>query len=189
MEHRVVAAALLMDLSASVAIVDGVWFHLYKYRLFARPESRTEHWTHTLRAILFVPMVWLLFARDVAGAALWAAAALVLVDFVVESWDVLIERDSRKTLGGLTPAESWIHVGSLTTHVAAVTLLLAAKPAGAWGLSAAAGAAAAWPWLARATALLLGAGGVGMAALHLWLLQPRYRDAAAAGASSRANAA
>lgn len=185
MNERILAAVLLIDVSALVGIVDGLYFHLYKYKLYAHAASRREHWTHTLRAILFAPIVLLLFALDVGGVALWAATALLLVDFAIESWDVLIEGDSRATLGGLTPLESWIHVASITTHVAAVTLVLAAKPAGAWGLSAPSLLPGAWPAIARWTALLLVAGGVGLAGLHLWLLQPRYRDRGAAAAAPR----
>lgn len=184
MDYRIVIAALLMDLSAGVAIIDGLYFHIYRYKLYARPDSLTEHWTHTLRALLFGPMVFLLFARRFGGTLLWAALLLVLVDFAVESWDVLIERDSRVTLGGLTPLEYWIHVASITTHIAAVTLVLAARSAAAWSPAAPSVMPAAWPWVARMTVLALVPGAIGMAALHLWLLQPRYRNAAAARAAS-----
>lgn len=178
MDYRIVIAALLIDLSAGVAIIDGLYFHIYKYKLYARAESFTEHWTHTLRALMFGPMVFLLFAHRFGGKLLWAALLLVLVDFAVESWDVLIERDSRAALGGLTPLESWIHAASITTHIAAVTLVLSARSAAAWSASAPSVMPGAWPWVARLTVLALVPGAIALAALHLWLLQPRYRTAA-----------
>ena len=178
MEHQLVIAALLIDLSATIAIVDGAYLHLYKYRLYARSDSRLEHATHTARAVLFGPMVYLLFARCFAGAVLWATLALVLVDFAIQSWDVLIERASRSGLGGLSSLEYWIHVATITTHVAAVTLVLAARPAEAWSLSAPAVLPVAWPVIARWSALGLVPGAAGLAVLHLWLAQARYRAAA-----------
>lgn len=178
MSHQLILAALLIDLSATVAIVDGVYLHLYRYRLYAHPASRTEHATHTARAVLYAPMIYLLFGRCFAGAALWGALAIVLVDFAIQSSDVLVERASRSALGGLSSGEYWIHVASITTHVAAVTLALAARPAGAWSLAAPSVLPVAWPAIARWSALGLLPGAVGVAVLHLWLLQPRYRTAA-----------
>lgn len=105
MNPRIMIAALLIALSATVAIVDGVYFHLIKYKLYARRESITEHLTHTLRAVLFGPMIYLLFGRCFGGLALWAALALAILDFAIQSWDVLIERTSRSSLGGLSSLE------------------------------------------------------------------------------------
>lgn len=180
MDDRIAVAALVMGLSALVATSDGLYFHLYKYRLYARPECLSEHRTHTIRAVLFGPMVYLLFARDFGGRWLWATVALLAIDFGVQSWDVLIERDSRASLGGLTSLEYWIHVLSVTSHVAAVTLVLASKPAQAWSLAAPSVGAGTWPALAPMVALLLVPSAAGVGALHLWLLQPRYRDAQSA---------
>ena len=44
------AAAVCFALHALVAMIDGAYFHLYKYKLHTRPESLLEHVTHTLRA-------------------------------------------------------------------------------------------------------------------------------------------
>jgi hypothetical protein len=177
MDHRLVIAALLIDLSATVAIVDGLYLHLYKYRLYARRGSVTEHMTHTLRAVLFAPMIYLLFGRCFGGPVLFAALAMVVVDFAIQSWDVLVEQASRRSLGGLTSFEYWIHVLAITTHVAAVTLVLAARPAAAWSLDAPAVMPGGWPAIARFSALGLVPGAVCIAVLHLWLLQPRFRAA------------
>lgn len=183
---RITIAVVLIALSATVAIADGVYFHLIKYKLYARRESIAEHLTHTLRAVLFGPMIYLLFGRCFGGLALWGALGMVLVDFAIQSWDVLIERTSRSVLGGLSSLEYWIHVVAITTHVAAVTLVLAARPASAWSTSAPTVMPGAWPAIARFATLGLVPGATGLALLHLWLLRPRYRDPAgrAAPASS-----
>lgn len=177
MNHQLIAAALLLDLSATIALVDGAYLHLYRYRLYARAASRTEHVTHTARAVVFAPMIYLLFGRCFAGAVLWATLAIVLVDFAIQSWDVLVEGASRASLGGLSSLEYWIHVATITTHVAAVTLVLAARPPGAWSLSAPAVLPVAWPAIAHWSAIALIPGAAGLAVLHLWLLLPRYRAA------------
>ena len=44
-----------------LATYDGAYLHLWKFELFNHEESRFEHKTHTIRAILFPPIVWLLF--------------------------------------------------------------------------------------------------------------------------------
>ena len=171
-------ATVLIALSATVAIADGIYFHLIRYRLYARRDSVTEHLTHTLRAVLFGPMIYLLFGRCFGGLVLWGTVAVVIADFVIQSWDVFVERTSRHSLGGLSSLEYWIHVAAITTHVAAVTLVLSARPDAAWSLSAPTIMPGAWPAIARLTALALVPGALGLAVLHLWLLQPRYRSAA-----------
>ena len=184
MDHRIVLAVVLISTSAVFATADGVYLHLYKYRLFARADSRTEHWTHSIRALMFGPIVYLLFAHPYAGVVLWATLGLVVVDFGVQSWDVLVERGSRATLGGLTPVEYWIHVAAITTHVAAVTLILVTRPDGAWSLSAGTVAPGPWPSLAHWTALAIAPGAVGLGVLHLGLMHPRFRRGPDAGAAA-----
>jgi hypothetical protein len=54
---------------AGLAALDGLYLHLWKYQLHVRPESAAEHRLHTTRAVLFVPILVLLFARDFGGPA------------------------------------------------------------------------------------------------------------------------
>ncbi|HTJ42694.1 MAG TPA: hypothetical protein VL463_11400 [Kofleriaceae bacterium] len=170
-----VAGVVLWCAFALIAMIDGAYLHLFKYRLHTRAESYVEHVTHTLRAVTFPPLVYLLVYQRSAGIALWAATALVVVDVVIEAWDVLIERRSRAGLGGLSPFEYLIHVLSITLNSAGTALLLIARPASAWRWDAAAGAPP--PDVVRWIALALIAGGVCTAIQHLWLLQPKYRAA------------
>ena len=71
-------AVLCLVLSTTIAGVDGLYFHLYRYRLYARPASRYEHKLHTINAVLFVPQVVLLFCLQVSGLWLWLSLSLRL---------------------------------------------------------------------------------------------------------------
>lgn len=102
------ASIVLIALFAALAGYDGVNLHLVRYRLWARPESRLEHRVHTLRAILFPAILVLVFTGR-TGLWLWAGIAIVLVDTVIEAFDVAIEPASRARLGGLSATEGVIH--------------------------------------------------------------------------------
>jgi len=170
-----IAGAGLLAAFAGIGMIDGAYFHIVKYKLHTRRESFVEHITHTLNAIFFPPIVYLLLYRDSAGLALWAAAALVVVDVGIESWDVLIERCSRSSLGGLTPVEYWIHMMAVTLRIGGMAVLFAARPLAAWSLSAPSVLSGEPPHAVRLVALVLIVGATITAAQHVWLLQPRYR--------------
>jgi hypothetical protein len=174
-EHLIAAATVFLVLFAAVGAYDGLYLHLWKYRLYAREETRYEHGLHTAVAFLSVPVVWLLFAGNFGGLALWAGVFFVAVSFVVEMMDVLEENDSRASLGGLSREEYAAHVVAITTRVAAVALALAAKPMAAWSLSSPLVLEAEYPaWVAFVGEQML-FGNVVVGALHLWLMRSRYR--------------
>ena len=54
-EHRMSAATVFLMIFGMVAAVDVLYLHLWKYRLYARTESRREHKLHTAQGALFVP--------------------------------------------------------------------------------------------------------------------------------------
>lgn len=175
MPQLVIAGALLFCCFSAVALVDGTYFHIWKYKLYMRPESFWEHVTHTLNAALFPPTVFLLLYRNVAGRALWLAVVVIAADMAVESWDVLIERASRASLGGLTPIEYLCHVFAVTFRVGGIAVLLASKSAAAWRWSAPSRLPDVAPAAVRWIALALIAGSALTAAQHVWLMQPRFR--------------
>lgn len=135
MNYLVTTGSVFLVLFLLVATIDGLYFHLWKYRLFARTESLYEHKLHTIRAFLFIPIVFFLFYADFGGITLWAGIAFILLDLIVEMLDVFTENDSRTSLGGLTSLEYAAHVAATTFRVAAISFILAAKPASAWSLS------------------------------------------------------
>lgn len=144
--------------------VDGLYFHLRRYRLFAFPESRREHVIHTVRAVLVLPPLALLYLADAVGPCLWAAAAAIAVDQLMLALDLRAEATSRLRFGGLSPAEYQIHVAANGLHGIALALALASRPTAAWTSSAGALGASPLPlaiqalvgvlWLASAMAVV-----------------------------------
>jgi hypothetical protein len=102
-------SAFCLVLFTAMAGVDGLYFHLYRYRLYRRPECRYEHRLHTVNAVLFVPLVAMLFCVEPRGLYLWLWLLLFLASLGVEVLDVLCERASRQELGGLLPSEYLMH--------------------------------------------------------------------------------
>jgi hypothetical protein len=163
-------SAVFLLIFAVLSLIDGVYLHLWKYGLQEREESRFEHWTHSLRSIIFIPVLALLFLVNSGGAALWLAVALLVLDLGVEAADVLSERASRRSLGGLSSGEYLLHVVITTVRVTSLALVLAAKPIGAWALTS--------PWILPENypnwvgilAFNLIPGSVAVAALHVALI-------------------
>jgi hypothetical protein len=172
----VTASTILLFLFVVLSMVDGLYIHLWRLRLHARPESYREHLWHTGRAVLFTPAVMLVFATPTAGLALWIGVALFALDEIVEMLDVLAERASRASLGGLSSAEYAVHVVLITLRAAAVALALASRPAGVWSLDAT-DVAGAYPDVIATPVQQLVPGAVAAAALHIWLAW-RHRPAA-----------
>ena len=114
-------ALVLLGIALTVGALDGLYFHLWKFRLYARPASQTEHLTHTIRAWLLAPMIWFAFVSP----NLWALIGVVAVDSLVVLTDVSIENASRSELGGMPTAEYLVHVISASFHSAAVALAIA----------------------------------------------------------------
>ena len=149
------AAVVLMSVFAMAALVDGVWFHLVAFRLFARPESRVEHLLHTVRAALFPVIIALLFLKP----NLWAAVTVIAIDFAVELADEISERGSRANIGGLSTPEYVVHAIAIAARAAGVALALAAN-------------AAMIPPIVRMVAMAMIAGGIVNAAVHVVVLVP-----------------
>ncbi|HEX7151111.1 MAG TPA: hypothetical protein VF618_06450 [Thermoanaerobaculia bacterium] len=162
-------AASLLALFGALSFLDGVYLHLWRFRLQERPESRYEHLTHTWRAVLFIPILALLFLVDAGGWLLWTGIAFLLADLVVEIADARSERDSRSWQGGLTTGEYILHLVLTGVRVAGVTLALAAKPAAAWLLDAPLRLSTAPTALSLVAELML-PGAVLVAALHVLLV-------------------
>ncbi len=174
----VTAATLLLLAFTALSFVDGVYLHLWRYRLWARAGSRYEHWLHTGRAVLFAPLVLLLFASPTAGLALGAGLAVLAVDQALEILDILEERRSRADLGGLSSGEYLVHALLVTLRAAAVALALAARPAAAWTLDAPL-VLGAYPPTIELVVRQLVPGALVVAALHVWLAARRPAPAAA----------
>ena len=173
-EQLMTAATVFLMIFGMVAAVDGLYLHLWKYRLYARPDSLREHKLHTAQGALFAPVIFLLFYQDFGGAALWAGVLLLAFEQVVEILDVLDERDSRASLGGLSSTEYALHAVAITARTAAVALALAAKPLSSWSLDAPLVTGLGHEW-ASSVGLQMVVGNILVVGLHVWLMLPRYR--------------
>jgi hypothetical protein len=151
------AAALSLAAFVALSFYDGVVVHFFVERLPLRPRSRREHQLHTVRAVLFAPILVSFFAGIGPIAVGWL---LLAVDQGTEIGDMLVERDSRAHTGGLPTAEYVAH-GVLVALRAAAVAFTAVAPAGAAPLAP--------------LALLLVPGALAVGALHVALaLRPSW---------------
>jgi hypothetical protein len=155
-----------------VGTVDLFYYHIWKYKLHTRPESRYEHKLHMAFAFLMVPLAYFLYYQNAGGWALWAAAFFVVAALSTEMFDVFSEGDSRASLGGLSSGECSIHVAATIFKVASFAFMFASKPAAAWDFASPV-VLGEYGSMAEMMALqvMIGSGLVGM--LHLALLHPR----------------
>ncbi|MEK7483848.1 MAG: hypothetical protein AABZ60_05910, partial [Planctomycetota bacterium] len=94
---------------------------------------------------------------------------------VVEMLDVLCERASRETIGGLFPLEYASHISATTVRIAALSLIFAAKPLSAWSFSAPILMEHDYPVWIQFVAKNLIFGNILIGGAHLWLFQKKYR--------------
>jgi hypothetical protein len=159
-------AALLVFLI--LGAVDGLYLHLWRYRLYARPGSKREHLYHTIAAVTFAATMPAVFLWETGGLLLWTGVLLIGADLVVSLTDMLAENDSRADLGGLSRGEYVLHMVIMTAKGSALSLALAARPETAWAFDAAwilqplPGFAAFVGWQALPGAVAIGT-------LHVWL--------------------
>jgi hypothetical protein len=179
-------ACVLLYLFLAVASADGFYFHLWKYRLHARPESAREHLLHTINSCLFVPQVFLLFCARAQGAWLVVAVASVVATLAVELLDVFEERPSRRALGGLTSTEYASHFLMSGLRMGAVCALLGSRSMD--DLSAPA-ALAGVPWWVAVVGWSTLIPGVLVALLHVVLVFTGRRAIAAASLHGAAQVA
>jgi hypothetical protein len=106
--------------------LDGIYFHIARFRLWSRPESRLEHALHAARAVLLPPTIWALYLAD-RRVGLSLAVFLVALDVIATVMDVIVEPESRKGIGGLPLGEVALHVAATVFHVGALGLAFAAQ--------------------------------------------------------------
>ncbi len=165
---------ILMNISSwilllflGLSIFDGIYYHLWKFRLQEREDSNFEHITHTVRAVLFIPTTILIYLIGATGWLLWAAIIVLAFDLITEIIDVLNERASRSTLGGLPSGEYLVHIMLTTLRVSALTLAFAALPSEAWFTNS---PSIVVPAFSKLVALQALPGALFVAILHIYLI-------------------
>ena len=171
-------SAILFVIHGLVGVIDGAYFHLRKYKLYAHPESFEEHVTHSLRSLTLTLSAWLLFVENVGGWLLWTAVAVLVVDLIVQTWDVLIERRSRTHLGGLSSVEYLVHTHAIFLAAGFWTVAFISKPVEAWSFSSPAFLAEDNPFIVVLIGWVMGASALFATIQHFWLCHPKYRQEA-----------
>lgn len=172
MEHLVILGFVFLNLFMVLGAVDLFFFHIWKYKLHTRPESRYEHKLHMAFAFLMVPVALLLYYQDLGGVGLWAAVFFVVAALSTELLDVFSENDSRASLGGLSTGEYALHVVLTILKVASFAFMFASKPAAAWDLASSI-TLGSYGWMGEMIALKVTIGSFVVGMLHLALLHPR----------------
>lgn len=172
MEHLVILGFVFLNLFMVLGAVDLFFFHIWKYRLHTRPESRYEHELHMAFAFLMVPVALLLYYQDLGGIGLWAALFFVVAALSTELLDVFSENDSRASLGGLSTGEYALHVVLTILKVASFAFMFASKPAAAWDLGSPI-TLGSYGWMGEMIALKVAIGSFVVGLLHIALLHPR----------------
>ena len=169
----IIACALIVPYTI-MAIIDGLYLHLWKYQLHTRSESIYEHKLHTLRAILFPVILYLLFAKNFGGILLWIGVLIGAIDLIIGAKDIFAEKTSREEFGGLSSFEYFLHVCANSIHVTYLTLIVIAKPSQAWSLSSPALLPDPYPSMMWTAFMLMVPGALLGALLHVWLMQTKY---------------
>lgn len=118
-----------------IAVIDGFYFHIYKYKLYAREDSKKEHLLHTLNAILFPLSIFFVFCDKFKGIFLYFGILLLILSLIIEFFDLYEESKSRKSLGGLTSNEYAMHFSLSGLRATYSTLILVSRPTSDWLLS------------------------------------------------------
>lgn len=99
MEIAFLISSILSISYSLLALFDGVFLHLYKYRLYQHKESRFEHLTHTIRALLFTGILISLFINIENNNLFLFGCILIVTDIITLLVDAYVEKDSRAFMG------------------------------------------------------------------------------------------
>lgn len=127
MEIAFIISIILLLAYSLLALFDGVFLHLYKYRLYEYKESKFEHLTHTIRAILFSGILISLFINIENNSLFLLGISLVIADIIIMIVDAYVEKDSRAFMGGLPRWEYIIHLLVNGCHFASIAVFLVIK--------------------------------------------------------------
>ncbi|MDM1405714.1 hypothetical protein HX039_16670 [Myroides marinus] len=127
MEIAFIISSILLICYSLLAVFDGVFLHLYKYRLYLHKESKFEHFTHTLRAFFFTGILISVFINIENNSWFLFGCILISLDIITLLLDAYVEKDSRKFMGGLPRWEYIIHLLVNGFHFASIAVFLVIK--------------------------------------------------------------
>ncbi len=126
MDILFILASFCLFVFMILATYDGVYLHLWRFELFSRKESRFEHLTHTIRAILF-PVILVLLFINTDKSSFIIGIILVIIDLIVLGLDAYSEENSRAFMGGLPKWEYILHLFANSLHFATFLLIIATR--------------------------------------------------------------
>ena len=116
---------ILLLSAAPIGAFDVIYYHLWKFRLFERPESTREEVTHILRGFLVPALTGILLIGRPEGTWFWVVLILFALDSLNTLLDVVFEPRSRAPRG-VPPSELAVHfVGTTAMGAALATFILA----------------------------------------------------------------
>jgi len=127
METAIIISSFFLVLFSVLALYDGFYLHIFKYQLHNREESKTEHITHTLRAVFFPAILYFLFLKQDNHTSFVIGLTIVLLDIMVLGYDAFIEKDSRQFMGGLPRWEYIVHLFVNGFHFASIAVYLSIR--------------------------------------------------------------
>jgi len=150
-------SGLLLLLIGCLGAFDVFFFHRRQARIAERRDARAEAWIHVARGVAYSLQFAIVPNVRLCGAWYAAFVALFAVDAAIAVADVLVEPDTRRSVGGLPRGEYLAHivlsvlVGALLYSLARHTIGWASEPTAiAW--------APCMPGALRAALAVLGGG-------------------------------
>lgn len=126
MEITFFTALLLLLVFSGLAIFDGLYLHILKYRLHEHDESKREHLMHLIRAVFFPFILFFLYVRT-DTTSFWIGTAFVVFDLFILGADAYMEGESRAFMGGLPRWEYILHLFVNGFHFAGVAVYFVAR--------------------------------------------------------------
>lgn len=126
METAFITAIILLAAFVLLALSDGVYLHLMRYKLYAHAESRNEHISHTVRAILFPVILFFLYLGS-SDTSFYIGLTVVVIDILILGADAYMEKDSRGFMGGLPRWEYILHLMVNGFHFASIAVFVVIK--------------------------------------------------------------
>ncbi|MFV8751467.1 hypothetical protein ACNOYE_13060 [Nannocystaceae bacterium ST9] len=115
---------LILCSLAPIAAIDVLYYHIYRFRLYAQDSSVGEQLTHLLRHATILAIVALLGSGVRSPWADASLLALFAFDLINSAADVWLEPRSRAPLGGLPRGEYFLHfLGIFGTGLATASYL------------------------------------------------------------------
>lgn len=153
-------AFYILSFGGLVGAYDVLYYHMYRARLWQRPEAMMENVTHAIRALLFSTFFFLLLFVEARGSWWWLYPAVCTLEMLNTMSDTFLEKRSREPQGGMENGEYMLHV-FLSVMIGAVMACMLFES---------------WSWSTQPTELILRArdvpapmflGGVGSIAVGL----------------------